>query len=136
MSRYRFTMNVQALDFDDESFERLAGDLLDALYQQRTNGVFEDISVSGRVDDRTMRLAVEFQSDAFNRAHHEGYRLIEETVVMAGAELDADGPLRSVTDDHSGDDFDVKVEDLDHSSGSPARRDLQVSDASTELLTV
>lgn len=129
MTQFRFTINVGVPELGEDEFEVFAGELLDALYVREFNGDFGEISLSGRIDERLLRVQVVFECEAFNQAHNEGYRRVSETFEKIGAQLVTDGPVKAVTEAHDGEDFDTKVEVV-----SPTKRDVHVRDAKTELI--
>lgn len=122
MPSFRFTMNVSIIGVSDPVFEKVAGSLLDRLLErQASEGMLTHTRVLGRVDQKLLKVILEFEASGHNGAHTYGFGLTAHCFERMGADVSSwfEQPHVAVTVD-DGTNWDVLVEELKTARLTPA----------------
>lgn len=119
---FRFTMNVVVDDVRDEVFETLAAELLDRLLHEQAAGKWINARVLGRLEQRFLKVVLEFPAASHNAAHSTGFEGLAGTFDRVGADTSSwfEQPHRAVVEDDGSDDWAVMVEELKGVRVSPS----------------
>lgn len=123
MSTFRFTMNIDVVGVEDEVFQKVAGSLLDRLLErQAAEDRLIHTRVLGRVDQKLLKVILEFKAPGHNAAHAYGFDLTANCFERMGADVSSwfEQPHVAVTEDDGTDGWDVLVEQLKAATLTPA----------------
>ena len=124
MQRFRFTANMSVSDagIDLKHFTDL---ILTKLLEREASGELSDATVRAWFNEHRVQIQFEFPCDGFNKAHIAGLDKIEKVITDAGGVLTYSPPVKAVTGEYAGKDFDTKLEQvLEQVSFQDARTEL------------